>query len=56
VRQSALAGNIDQTSMRKWESTGAYTGLVYNIGNAKIKNTSSNKGKTEEKDRIKGRN
>jgi len=56
VRQRALAGNIDQTSIRKWESTGAYIGFGYNIGNAKIKNTSSNKGKTEEQNRIKGRN
>lgn len=54
-QQSILLGNINQTSLRKWESSGAYIALMYNFGSKKI-NKASQKDLTEEQQRIKSRN
>lgn len=54
-QQNILLGNINQTSLRKWESSGAYLALNYSFGNKKIK-VNSDKGQTEEQQRIKTRN
>ncbi len=53
--QSAQIGQVNQTSLRKWESQGAFLNLSYRFGNQKIKSADSNKGKTEEQGRIKSR-
>ena len=54
--QTALIGQINQSSVRKWESSGAYVGLSYRFGNQKIKAVRSRDTQTEEKERIKSRN
>jgi iron complex outermembrane receptor protein len=51
--QTALAGDINQSSVRKWESSGAYIGLSYRFGNQKIK---VNKKEVQTDERIKSRN
>lgn len=53
--QTMVLGDVNQTSIRKWESRGAYVAMSYNFGNGKIKSTSE-KEKTEEQQRIKQRN
>lgn len=53
--QTMILGNVNQTSIRKWESSGAYVAISYNFGNRKIK-ASSEKEKTDEQQRIKSRN
>ncbi|RNL52137.1 hypothetical protein D7004_11160 [Pedobacter jejuensis] len=53
--QTAIIGQIDQTNSRKWESRGLYVGLNYNFGNKKVKSIGTDKGKTEEQERIKSR-
>lgn len=54
-QQNILLGNIDQTSLRKWESSGAYFAINYNFGNGKIK-SAKERDKTDEQLRIKKRN
>ena len=54
-QQNILLGNINQSSLRKWESSGAYVSVNYNFGNGKIK-SAADKNKTEEQLRIKQRN
>lgn len=54
-QQNILLGNVNQTSMRKWESSGAYVSVNYNFGNGKIK-SAKEKNKTDEQLRIKQRN
>ncbi|MFC5282713.1 outer membrane beta-barrel family protein [Pedobacter alpinus] len=53
--QTALAGDINQSSVRKWESSGAYFGLSYRFGNQKIK-ANKRANQIEEQQRIKSRN
>lgn len=54
-QQNILLGNVNQTSLRKWESSGAYVSVNYNFGNGKIK-SAKEKNKTDEQLRIKQRN
>lgn len=54
-QQSIFLGNVNQTSLRKWESSGAYLALSYAFGNGKIK-SASQKDKSDEQLRIKARN
>ena len=54
-QQNILLGNVNQTSLRKWESSGAYVSVNYNFGNGKIK-SAREKNKTDEQLRIKQRN
>jgi iron complex outermembrane receptor protein len=54
--QTALIGQINQSSVRKWESSGAYVGISYRFGNQKIKAARSRDTQTEEQERIKSRN
>jgi iron complex outermembrane receptor protein len=54
-QQNILLGNVNQTSLRKWESSGAYVSVNYNFGNGKIK-SATEKNKTDEQLRIKQRN
>jgi hypothetical protein len=54
-QQSILLGSVNQTSLRKWESSGAYFAFSYAFGNGKIKSAAS-KDKSEEQLRIKARN
>ncbi|MBC6112830.1 outer membrane beta-barrel protein [Pedobacter fastidiosus] len=53
--QVAVIGQINQRNSRKWESRGLYLGLNYNFGNKKNRAQGSEKGKTEEQERIKSR-
>lgn len=53
--QTALIGQINQSSFRKWESRGLYVGLNYNFGNTKVKNLGTKGSKTDEQERIKSR-
>ncbi|OAQ40557.1 hypothetical protein A5893_06315 [Pedobacter psychrophilus] len=54
--QTALIGSINQSSVRKWESSGAYVGISYRFGNQKLKAARSRDLKTDEQERIKSRN
>jgi iron complex outermembrane receptor protein len=54
-QQNIAIGNVNQTSLRKWESSGAYVSVNYNFGNGKIK-SAKEKSKTDEQLRIKQRN
>ncbi|MGE6221771.1 outer membrane beta-barrel protein [Nubsella zeaxanthinifaciens] len=54
-QQSIFLGNVNQTSLRKWESSGAYLALSYAFGNGKIK-SATQKDKSDEQLRIKARN
>ena len=53
--QSALIGQVNQSSVRKWESRGFYFGFSYRFGNQKIKDGQPNRKKIAEQDRIKSR-
>ncbi|MCZ4221768.1 outer membrane beta-barrel family protein [Pedobacter rhodius] len=53
--QTAVIGQINQSSLRKWESRGLYVGLNYNFGNTKVKNLGTKGNKTDEQERIKSR-
>ncbi len=53
--QSTRIGQVNQTSIRKWESQGAFLNLSYRFGNQKIKSADTDKGKTDEQGRIKSR-
>ncbi|MEO5909967.1 MAG: outer membrane beta-barrel protein [Pelobium sp.] len=54
--QTAQIDEVNQSSLRKWESSGAYVGLSYRFGNQKLKVARGRDTQTEEKDRIKSRN
>lgn len=54
--QTAQIGEVNQSSLRKWESSGAYVGISYRFGNQKLKVARGRDTQTEEKDRIKSRN
>lgn len=53
--QSAQIGQVNQSSVRKWESRGLYFGFSYRFGNQKIKDGQLNDKKIAEQDRIKSR-
>ena len=53
--QTMILGNVNLSSIRKWESSGLYVGLSYNYGNSKIK-AKKEKEITTEQLRIKQRN
>jgi len=53
--QTVRVGQINQSSLRKWESRGLYIGLNYNFGNTKVKNLGAKGVKTDEQERIKSR-
>ncbi|WP_316739213.1 outer membrane beta-barrel protein [Pedobacter aquatilis] len=53
--QATVLGNVNQTSLRKWESRGIYVGINYSFGNRKVRSPGTDKGKTEEQERIKSR-
>lgn len=52
--QTALAGEINQSSLRKWESSGVYIGFSYRFGNQKIKGSKKDKS-FDGQERIKSR-
>ncbi len=53
--QSAVIGEVNQSSVRKWESSGAYVGISYRLGNQKMKTDRNRATQTEEQERIKSR-
>ena len=54
-QQNIQLGQINQSSLRKWESRGLYLSLNYSFGNGKLKGNEERE-KTEEQQRIKQRN
>lgn len=54
-QQTIQLGQINQFSLRKWESSGLYLSLNYSFGNGKIKVNTNEREKTDEQQRIKQR-
>jgi hypothetical protein len=54
--QSSQVGQVDLSSVRKWESQGLFIGFNYRFGNQKLKTNQANERSIAEQDRIKKRN
>ncbi|TKB98965.1 TonB-dependent receptor domain-containing protein [Pedobacter cryophilus] len=54
--QSSQVGEVNQSSVRKWESQGLYVGFSYRFGNQKLKTNQQNEKNVAEQSRIKSRN
>lgn len=54
--QSSQVGQVNQSSVRKWESQGLFIGFSYRFGNQKLKTNQPNERSIAEQDRIKSRN
>ena len=54
--QSSQVGQVNQSTVRKWESQGLFIGFSYRFGNQKLKTNQPNQRGIAEQDRIKRRN
>jgi len=54
--QSSQVGQVNLSSVRKWESQGLFIGFNYRFGNQKLKTNQANERSIAEQDRIKKRN